>query len=739
MKAQKFIPLLVIGVGLLVYHNSFPNPFIFDDLQHIVENPRIRQLWPPWGIIMHTSRPVVLLSLAVNYALGGLNPWGYHLFNVGIHILAALTLYGVARLTFASEALESLWGGAAPWMAGVISLIWLVHPLQTESVTYTIQRGESLIGLFYLLTLYCVIRSTEPSRRIWWQVGAVVSCALGMASKPVMVTAPVVVLLYDCVFLAKSWREVMERRWALYASLAATWLLLPLFLANGPSDWKTSAGFAYKGIPPLQYALTQPGVILHYLRLAFWPHPLCFDYGWEYGWPPVRTARDALPDLIVVGALLAATAWAWWRKPALGFLGVWLFMILAPTSSFVPVADLVFEHRMYLPLAAVVALVTVGGFVVGRDLLSAWPKMQRMLGCGVSAVLVVLLAILAIQRNHDYRSALAIWQDTVVKCPENTRAHNNLGKALLDAGSVQEAIGHFEQALQIKPDYAVAHDNLGAALAQVGRFHEAADEFGLALQIQSDFAEAHYNMGRALVRLGRVQEAIMHYEQALRSNPSDAEAHYELGNALIVWGKTQEAIAHWEQAVRIKPDYADARNNLGAALAQAGRFQEAIEQLDQVLRITPCNAEAHCNLGNTLLQVGKVREAIGHYEHALRIKPDFLDAQNSLAGLLATLASAEGGDPARAVTLAQQVCEITSNQVPAYLDTLAAAYAAVGRFNDAVATAQKAIELARAAVQPQVVTEIEGRLESYRSGHVYRQLRTPVRSQPVDVTSPHNP
>jgi 4-amino-4-deoxy-L-arabinose transferase-like glycosyltransferase len=231
LKTQRLIPLLVIGIGLLVYSNSLRVGFMFDDVPHIVENPRIRQLWPPWDVLTHTSRPVVMLSLALNHALGGLNPWGYHLFNVGIHILAALALYGVVRLTFLSETLRPRFGPAtAGWLAGVVSLIWLVHPLQTESVTYVIQRGESLMGLFHLLTLYCVIRSSGSAGSMWWQVGAVTSCALGMASKPVMVTAPVVVLLYDRVFLAKSWSEVMQRRWRLYAWLAATWLLLPLLL-----------------------------------------------------------------------------------------------------------------------------------------------------------------------------------------------------------------------------------------------------------------------------------------------------------------------------------------------------------------------------------------------------------------------------------------------------------------------------------------------------------------------------
>jgi tetratricopeptide (TPR) repeat protein len=607
LKAQKFIPWLVIGVGLLVYCNSLRVGFLFDDAPHIVENARIRRLWPPGEVIAHTSRPVVMLSLALNYAGGGLAPWGYHLFNVGVHILTALTLYGVARLTFLSEVLRSRYGKAAPGLAGVMALLWLVHPLQTESVTYVIQRGELLMGLFYLLTLYCVIRSAVPSGSIWWPVGAVVSCALGMASKPVMVTAPMVVLLYDRAFLAKSWREVLQWRWRLYASLAATWLLLPLLLANGASEWKDSAGFAYGGLPALQYALTQPGVILHYLRLAFWPHPLCFDYGWNYGWPSAQTVEDALPELIVVGALLTATAWAWWRQPALGFVGLWFFLILAPTSSFVSVADLVVEHRMYLPLAAVVTVVSVGGFELERDLLSRRPQRQRILGGTVSAALVLLLSMLTMQRNRDYRSELVLWQDTIAKSPNNPRAYNGVGLALAQASRVQEAIGPYEQALRIRSDYAEAHNNLGNALFQLGRETEAAEHYKQALQIKPGFAEAYYNLGGTLARLGRMAEAIGCFEQAARLKPDYLEAQYALGNALLQTGRPNDAIEHFERVLQISPDSAEAHNSLGTALWQSGRMLEAIEHFQRALRLRPDYADARYNLRIALEKTGRIR------------------------------------------------------------------------------------------------------------------------------------
>jgi len=685
LKLRRLIPLLIVAAGIAAYHNSFRDGFVFDDTRYITEDPSIRQLWRPWAVLAHTSRPAVHLSLAVNYALGRLDPWGYHAFNVAIHILAALTLYGVVRRTLVSETLRSSFGGAAPFLAGAISLIWLVHPLQTESVTYTIQRAESLMGLFYLLTLYCVIRSHDSPRRNLWEISAVVSCALGITSKPVMVTAPVVIFLYDRAFLVPSWREAVRRRGWLYAGLAATCLLLYPLLAQATSEWKASAGFEYHGTSPWRYALNQPVAVLHYLRLTFWPHPLCLDYsGGLAGLSDVPRTLQTLPAQIVVAAMLAGTIWAWKRRPAMGFVGAWFFMILVPTSSFVPVADAMVEHRMYLPLAAPVAATVLGAFALGKRLFN---KRQGVaIGCVAGGSVMVLLTALTIQRNRDYGSELLIWQDTVEKRPNNPRAHYNLGVVLMGQSRLQEAVGHYEQALRLKPDY----------------------------------AEAHNNLGFALMVKGEAAEAIGHYEQALRTNPNFAEAHNGLGLALMRQGRTAEAISHYEQALRIKADFAEAHNNLGLALMERGQVTEAIAHYEQALRINPNLAEAHNSLGTVLMGLGRVPEAIRHYEEALRIDPNALETQNNLAWLLATF-DPPNGNPARAVALAERACRSTGNQVVPYLDTLAAAYAAAGRFNDAVATAQKAIDLARAAGQTQVIAQIESRLELYRHGRAYRQ------------------
>jgi Flp pilus assembly protein TadD len=570
LKLGPFIPVLIIAVGVWAYHDSFQGPFIFDDVPSILDNPHIRHLWPLREAMSApldrtvTGRPVVCLTLALNYALGGLNVWGYHAFNLTVHLLAALVLFGILRRTFEGAKLRDRFGTAAVWLAAAIALIWEVHPLQTESVTYIVQRTESLMGLFLLLTLYCTLRGSRSSRARVWYLAAVVSCALGTGSKEVMVGAPLIVLLYDRVFLAASFRQLWQRRIGLYVGLAATWVILGVLVAR-TIHHHSMTGFGFQSLTPWAYLRTEAGVIVYYLRLCFWPRPLVIDY---FDWPIASSLKDGLASGVVVVGLLGATVWAFRRQAWLGFLGAWFFLILGPTSSILPSAgEVAAERRMYLPLAAVVTMAVVGAFALGKGL---WNKQQGVvLGCVAGGSVVVLFTFLTIQRNQDYKSALTIWRDTVEKRPNNPRAHNNLGNALLRTGTIGEAIAHYEQALRLKPDYAEAHNALGFALAQTGRIEDAIAHFEQALRIKPDDANAHSNLGTALGQTGRMPEAMEHLEQALRLKPGSADAHYNLGVALEQAGRVQEAIGHYKQAVRIKPDFTQAQNAL--ARLQAGQ------------------------------------------------------------------------------------------------------------------------------------------------------------------------
>ena len=618
---------VIILAALAVYRNSFAGPFIFDDAMSIQENATIRHLWPIWQTLSppHTGgatvegRPLINLSFAINYALGGYDVWGYHALNLTIHILAALTLFGIVRRTLLWPRFNGRFDAAVDGLALAVALLWMVHPLETESVTYIVQRAESLMGLLYLLTLYCFIRAAEsPWPRAWYGL-CVSACVLGMASKEVMASAPVLVMIYDRAFVSGSLREAWRRHWKLYLALASTWILLGYLMFFTGSYSNAVANARLQGMSRWTYLLTEPGVLTHYLRLTVFPDTLCLDY---YGWPMARTWTSILPPALAMAILLGVTVWAWRSNSAWGVVGAWFFLILAPSSSFMPTDSPAYEHRMYLPLAAVIVVVVMGIYAwVGRRTLP------------VAMALAVGLGVLTVQRNEDYRSNMAIWSDTVAKWPQNARAHNSLGAELGLAGRVGEAIAHCEEAVRLKPDYAGAHFNLANALTQAGRSGEAIGQYEQGLRLDPAQPWAHFNLAVALTGVGRTPEAIGQYEQALRLKPDYADAHNNLGVILTRAGRTTEAIAHFEQAIRIKPEYATAHYDLGVALAELGRMPEAMGHWEQALRIKPDYAEAHYTLGIALEQAGKLPDAIEHYQQALKIQPDFAPAKSALTRL----------------------------------------------------------------------------------------------------------
>jgi tetratricopeptide (TPR) repeat protein len=596
--------VLIIAAGLAVYSNSFDGPFIFDDASSIRDNPTIRQLWPigpvltpPGGGATVQGRPVVNLSLAINWAIGQNEVRSYHILNLAIHLAAGLLLFGVVGRTLRLPRLSERFGRAATGIALAAALVWTVHPLQTESVTYVVQRAESIMALFYLLTLYCVIRGAGSSRPAVWFILSIVACLCGMASKEVMVTAPLAVLLYDRTFLAGSFKGALRRRWSLYVALAAAWGL-SAYLAATSIDRGGTAGFGL-AVTPWQYALTQLGIVTHYLGLAFWPKSLVFDYGW----PIASTVGQILPGAIVIGLLLAATVWALIRRPSAGFLCAFFFLVLSPSSSFVPVAtEAAAEHRMYLPLAAVVVLAVAMLYRAWQWLLERFGPQRRpalatrALPLAVAAIVATVLGYGAFERNEDYRTALAIWQDTVAKRPDNARANCSLGFALVQAGRGQDAIPYYERALQLKPDVAVAHGDLGVALVGVGRMPEAIGHFERALQLKPDVAEVQCNLGCVLNNVGQMQAAIGHLEHAIHLKPDYAQAECNLGFALAGTGRAWDSIPHYERALQLKPDYAEAQNNLGCALLSIGRVQDAIAHFERALQLDPDYARARDNL-----------------------------------------------------------------------------------------------------------------------------------------------
>jgi tetratricopeptide (TPR) repeat protein len=619
----------ILASVFVAYCGTFRVPLLLDDESAITNNPSIRNLWwlssvlnPP-AEATTGGRPLTNLSFAISYGISGVKPWGHHLLNVGIHALTALALFGVLRRTLRTPVLAARFANDAALLAGAVAILWAVHPLQTQTVTYISQRCEALMSLFYLLSLYCFVRGVEGQVLRWHSSAVVAGLCSGMC-KETAVTLPLAILLYDRVFVAGSFRAALSKRRWFYGSLATIWLVV-LWLLIGVKH--RGIGFG-SDVSPFHYGLTECKALVIYGSLCFWPHPLIFDRN------PVifNSLTQAWPYAIVVAVLVAGSIWALVRRPSLGFAITWFFVLLAPSSSLVPVVGApIAENRPYLALVGILTL--------------AVAIFQRCHGtrrtCRACAILAMGGILSTARRNYDYQDAVRLWEDTVQKAPENYRAHHNLALLLAArADRKADARAHYETALLLQPRFAEAHSNLAGLLAtQPNCAAETLAHYEAALRLRPDYADAHNNFAAFLSRQpGKQADAYSHFETALRLNPNYADAHNNL--AVLLGnepGGQAAALGHYETALRLKPDYADAQNNLAQLLAgPLNRPVDALAHYEIALRLKPDFADAHYNMANLLANLpGRKAEARVHYEAALRLQPEDADAHTNLALLLA--------------------------------------------------------------------------------------------------------
>jgi Flp pilus assembly protein TadD len=604
--------LVVTGAGVATFWNSLSAPFIWDDQIAIVTNRTIQRIWPLWETLVPphetpvAGRPLVNLSFAVNYAIGGLSETGYHAVNIAIHIACALLLLGIVRRSLSRAAIPAALGSGADGTALAVALVWLVHPLQSEVVDYVTQRSESMMALFFLLTLYCAIRADDAddvegggsvSNRQRWTIGAVLACAAGMASKESMVAAPIIVVLYDWAFAPESFRERVRSRKALYAGLASTWLLLALI------EWNTqrSTVGASATVGRWTYLVNQIQIISRYLRLSVWPDALVLDYGL----PRQIGLADVLPSAAVLTAILAATGVALVRWPRIGFLAAAFFITLAPTSSFVPiVSEVGAERRMYLPLAALVSLLVVGiGYALSRG-----PTVlrRRYAAVAVAAFVCVPLAIRTALRNAEYSDPVRLWTTVVERYPHG-RARMSLATELVSAGQHEQAIALLREAV---PDFPDARAALGTELVVQGRSDEGVSvlrRFIAADPTRANRIPAHVLIGETMMSQGKFEDAAKEWRAVAAIAPSDAGARLQLTRTLIAQAQQRmkqgdvrggQSIAR--EAVEMAPANADAQNLLGAAFASAGDLASAIPHFQEAVRLAPNDSQARDNLERAL-------------------------------------------------------------------------------------------------------------------------------------------
>jgi len=560
------------ALALACYAPALDGPFVFDDICEIQLNRGMRTLWPPHvmlagGRLPH--RPITYLTFAVNYRLHGLSTRGYHVVNVLVHAANAWLVGWLATRGLRRLAGETT-SGTASLVGWLAASVWLVHPLCSQPVAYIYQRMELLGAMGILGALACYERwLSDPGSR-GWLAAAVAASGIGMACKETAVVTPLLVPLYDILVAhaglvrgmsRSALLALLRRRLIPYAAFAATWLVLAAVVASQRHRYPE----LHAGNDPgrrLWYLLNQSRVLLHYLRLAFWPDPLCLDHGW----PETRNLAALLPATALVAACGAGLLLATRRHPGAAFLGLSWFLLLAPTSSIVPVSDLCVEHRMYLPLACLSVATTAGLFHAATNCLGK-PRGPRV-AAGALAVIVAILATTTFARAHAYQSVTGIWLDTVGKAPANARAWLCLARNLLDEGDAIRAEGCLHEALRARPGYADAMFHMGNAVA--GRDRSAAAEwYRKALAIRPDDVDSLVNLA-VLLALENDPEAETLLARAVALKPGHVEALANYGNLLLERGDIPGARAWFERAAKQAPDDPVIRGKLEAVTNAAG-------------------------------------------------------------------------------------------------------------------------------------------------------------------------
>jgi protein O-mannosyl-transferase len=774
----------VLALAVLAgFLSSVANNFInFDDQYYVTHNAHVANglLWANvrWAFTdahLGTWHPLTWISHMVDVQLYGLKPGGHHLTSVLLHTANTLLLFLL---------LQRLTGTF--WRSAMAAALFGLHPLRVESVVWVSERKDLLSGCLFLLTLWaygCFAQAAAArsgKAKAWYGL-ALALFALGLMSKPMLVTAPLVLVLLDVWPLRRFQISKGSRPALRFASLL--WEKVPFFamaVVDGIiTFWAQKQAGAVKELAELPLGDRAMNAVISYWRYLgkiVWPADLSVFYPFPGGWPHWQVV-GAILMLVMVTMVFAIQRQ---RRPWLWVGWLWYLIMITPVIGFVQTGMQAMADRYsYLPSIGLFVLISwTGGELAER-------KQWRPVIAGVAPVLLLVLLVVTRQQVRYWASSETLFRHALAVTSGNALAHHCLGSALYvrgelaeataefraalrlrpayqdaevglaialaDQGQQAEAVRHFEEALRRNPRDAQARFYFGNLIGREGKFEEALGEYREAVSLDPDFAPAQNNLANGLQRLGRLDEAIIHYREALRVAPELAEAHNNLGIALAAKGRTEEAIGHYRAALRSRPDYAEAYNNLGnaqaglgrleeavtnflaaiqrrpqypkaenslgCALAMGGRTAEAIQHFKLALLLAPDYGEAHFNLANALLRRGQDREAALHLQEALRLDPGNSKALSVLADLYAE----EGGtfrDPAEAVRLAERADQLSRGRDAGVLETLAKAYAAAGQLTNAVDAAQRGLEIASRLGQTNRVETLRNRLRQYQSaGH----------------------
>ena len=768
MRRELFIGLLLASATALVYGQVADFDFTnLDDGPIIYENLNVRGGLTLHGVLWALStsyfdfwHPLTWWSHMLDCELFGLDPGSHHLMNLGFHVANTLLLFGVLRR------MTGAWKRSA-----LVAALFALHPLHVESVAWLSERKDVLSTFFFLLTLGAYVRYAQKQSRVEgressagsgslaldplarrlvsakqcedgseaktarrWTLDyflALVFFALGLMSKPMLVTLPFVLLLLDYWPLGRvtsdKWRVAgPESRHtpSIHQSINPLLRLLleklPFFGLAAVSCAVTCLGM--QGGQHLRSAEQSPwGLRLanvpvsyaRYLGKLVWPVDLAALYPMpaHWGFWPVggSVALLLLLTLFVAGRARSAP---WLLTGWLMFLGTLVPVIGIVPNGFQSIAD----RYTYIP--------SIGLFVAGvwavAEFSVRW-KFRAFLLPGAAVLALLVCSSLTWLQAGYWRNSLTLWTHCVGVTRDNILARISLGNALQRAGQINEAMEQYREVLRLDPNQEHANLDLGAALAMTGQLQEATNCFARALRSRPDWSGTHLNLARALFELGDFSGALTHYAEAVRLDSNAVVAFTSLAGDLSARGKSDEAVRYYLEALRFNPADAEAHYHLGLEWLQRGRTDEAMASLREAVRLKPDLADAHFQLATTLVNRRAISEAISQYHETLRLDPESLPALNNLAWILATHPEAQFRNGPEAVQLAERACELTSYQQTVFVGTLAAACAEAGRFDDAVATAQKACALASGRGEPGLLQKNRELLALYQAHQPYRE------------------
>jgi tetratricopeptide (TPR) repeat protein len=664
--------LVLAAITFAVFGQTVGFEFVnYDDDLYVYENAKVEDGLSLKGlawVFTHTDcylyHPLTMLSLMGNYQLHGLHAGWYHFTNVLLHTASVILLFLILRQMT-----------GALWRSAFVAAVFAIHPLRVESVAWVAERKDVLSAFFFMLTIGAYVRYARHPWSLAHYGLVMLLFALGLMCKPTVVTLPFVLLLLDYWPLHR-----FEQPRKLSGLILEKIPLLAL--AAGASVITTmtvlAAGNSIPAVGHISMASRVGNALVSYavyLRQMVWPEGLAAPYPYSHYSPPPW-------EVALAGTLLASLSAVTWRerrtRPWLLIGWLWYLGMLAPMIGIVQASNFAHADRYtYLPQIGIYLAVTW----LAAEWGAKWHAGRAVIG-GLMTAVIAMLMVCAWKQTTYWKNSETLWTHTLACTADNDVAHLNLGVDLAKKARVDEAIAHYQKALQINPRY----------------------------------AQAHFNLGNALRKKGSVDEEIAQYQMALQIKPNHAQARNNLGNVFDEQGRLDEAIAQFQKALQIQPDYADAHYNLGVSLRKQGRLDEAIAQYQKALQIQPGFAEAEYNLGSVFDQQGRLDEAITHYQKALQLKPAEPSVQNNLAWVLATCPEASLRDGNKAVELARQANGLTGGENPIVLHTLAAAYAEAGRFSEAVETAQHALRLAEAQSNASLAGQLQLEMKLYQAG-----------------------